>query len=404
MKIISLEAENVKCLKAISIKPDGSLVVIGGENGNGKSSILDSIEYALGGSKHIPTKPIREGQEKARIVLDLGEMQVIRTFTQNGTNLVVKSKEGATFASPQAMLDKIVGDLSFDPLEFCRMDSKKRLETLKRVIGLDFTDLDKKRTETFNKRADVNRRGKELKAKTEGVVEYKDVAEKELSVSELSVRLTDAINKNQKLDEAKRCLDHNKSRLTKIDEQIKRLTEEKSMVESTITKEEFTIKNIKRIDLSEIQDKINSAEETNRKIRSNLDKKKLEAELQTMRDQSEAMSVALKNIDETKQQMVENAKFPIKGLSFGEDEVLLNGIPFDQISQGEKIKISTAMGLVLNPTLKILLIRDGSLLDTKNLEIVAKMAAKVDAQVWIERVGKGKECQLIIQDGEIIND
>ena len=98
---------------------------------------------------------------------------------------------------------------------------------------------------------------------------------------------------------------------------------------------------------------------------------------------------------------MEKAKFPIKGLAFDEETVTFNGIPFDQISQGERIKISVAIGLVLNPKLKILLIRDASLLDEKNLEMVAKMAQKMDAQVWLERVGKGKECQIIISDGSI---
>ena len=402
MKIVSLEAENVKCLKAIEIKPDGCMVVIGGDNGNGKSSILDSIEYALGGSKHIPDNTIRNGQEKARIVLDLGDIQVTRTFTKNGTNLVVKSKEGATFPSPQAMLDKIVGNLSFDPSEFFRMDNKKRIETLKKLVGLDFTELTKNYKDAFDTRTDINRRGKELKAQYDSLSRCNDVPDKEVSIAELSKQLTDALAVNQKLDEAKRSLDHNKSRLIKIDEQIKQLTKEKELVESFIGKEESTLKKIKRIDLSEIQNNINSAEEINKKVRANDTKKALETALQELREKSEAISIALKGIDETKQQMMENAKFPIKGLAFDEETVTFNGISFDQISQGERIKISVAMGLVLNPKLKILLIRDASLLDQKNLDMVAKMAAKMDAQVWLERVGKGKECQIIISEGSIV--
>jgi DNA repair exonuclease SbcCD ATPase subunit len=200
MKIVSLEAENVKCLKAIEIKPDGNLVVIGGDNGNGKSSILDSIEYALAGGKHIPEKPIREGQEKARIVLDLGDLQVIRTFTKNGTNLVVKSKEGATFPSPQDMLNKILGNLSFDPLEFVRMDNRQRIETLKKLVGIDFTELNNRYKAAFDKRTDTNRRGKELKAQYDSLPFHKDVPDKEVSVSELSKQLTNALSANQKLN------------------------------------------------------------------------------------------------------------------------------------------------------------------------------------------------------------
>lgn len=404
MKIVSLEAENIKCLKAIEIKPDGNMVVIGGENGNGKSSILDSIEYALGGSKHIPGQPIRNGQEKARIVLDLGDIQVTRTFTKNGTNLVVKSKDGATFATPQAMLDKIVGNLSFDPSEFFRMDDKKRIETLKTLVGLDFTELNKNHKEAFDTRTDINRRGKELKAQYESLSYCKDVPDKEVSVAELSKQLTDAIFKNQKLSNDKRSLENNQLRITRIDEQIKQLMEEKTKIESYVKKDRYTVEDLKEIDVSEIQNNINSAEEINKKVRANDAKRALETALQELRGKSEAISIALKGIDETKQQMMEKAKFPIKGLAFDEETVTFNSIPFDQISQGERIKISVAMGLVLNPKLKILLIRDASLLDEKNLEMVAKMAQKMDAQVWLERVGHGKECQIIISDGTIVKN
>jgi len=404
MKIVSLEAENIKCLKAIEIKPDGHMVVIGGENGNGKSSILDSIEYALGGSKHVPGQPIRNGQEKARIVLDLGDIQVTRTFTKNGTNLVVKSKEGATFPTPQAMLDKIVGNLSFDPSEFFRMDNKKRIEILKKLVGLDFTELNKSHKEAFDSRTDINRRGKELKAQYDGLPFNKDVPDKEVSVAELSKQLTDALSSNQKLNEVKRSLDNNQSKIDNINKQIAQLTEERSKIETYINTEQSQLKKLKTVDVTEIQNQIASSEDINNKIRQNIKKNSLNVELEKLREESQSLSGELESITTSKNEMMEKAKFPIKGLAFDEETVTFNNIPFDQISQGERIKISVAMGLVLNPKLKILLIRDASLLDKKNLEMIAKMAEKMDAQVWLERVGTGKECQIVIQDGMIIQE
>ncbi len=101
MKIVALEVENVKYLRVVNIEPNGSLVIVGGDNAAGKTSVLDSIEYALNGASSIPAKPIRNGQKKARVVLDWGDIQVTRTFTEKGTNLTVKNKDCATFASPQ---------------------------------------------------------------------------------------------------------------------------------------------------------------------------------------------------------------------------------------------------------------------------------------------------------------
>jgi hypothetical protein len=177
--------------------------------------------------------------------------------------------------------------------------------------------------------------------------------------------------------------------------------EERSKIEKYIDVEKKQLEKLKIIDTVEIQEKISSSEDINNKIRENIKKRSLNVELEKLRDESQSLSGELESITKNKNEMMEKAKFPIKGLSFDDNNVIFNNIPFDQASQGEKIKISTAMGLVLNPTLKILLIRDGSLLDAKNLEIVAKMAEKMDSQIWIERVGKGKECSVIISNGEI---
>jgi recombinational DNA repair ATPase RecF len=129
MRIIQLTAENFKRLRAVQIKPDGNIVQITGRNAQGKTSCLDAISTVLGGAGQTCRAPIRKGQEKAKIICDLGDLTVTRTFTATGGGtLTVANKEGARFTSPQAVLDKLVGRLSFDPLAFSRMDSNHQLE------------------------------------------------------------------------------------------------------------------------------------------------------------------------------------------------------------------------------------------------------------------------------------
>ena len=84
MKIIKLEAENIKRLVAVEITPDGHMVQISGRNGAGKTSVLDAIWWALAGADAIQAKPIREGETTAHITLDLGEIVVERSFTSKG--------------------------------------------------------------------------------------------------------------------------------------------------------------------------------------------------------------------------------------------------------------------------------------------------------------------------------
>ena len=120
MKIISLTAENVKRLRAVEITPDGNVVTITGRNAQGKTSVLDAIWLALGGgaASKGTIRPIRDGEEKASVRLDLGDLVVTRTWTGDKTALTVTAADGAKYTSPQGILDALVGRLSFDPLEF----------------------------------------------------------------------------------------------------------------------------------------------------------------------------------------------------------------------------------------------------------------------------------------------
>lgn len=175
MKIVALQAENIKKLVAVEIKPDGNLVQITGANGQGKTSILDAISWALEGQGVIQGEPIRKGQTKAWVKLDLGDMIVERTFKKTDTgettsSISVKSKEGAKFPSPQAMIDKLIGRLAFDPLAFARMKPREQFDELKRLVpGLDFEKVEAQQKADFEARTNWNRKAKESKIAAEAI-------------------------------------------------------------------------------------------------------------------------------------------------------------------------------------------------------------------------------------------
>ena len=143
MKIIKLQAENIKRLKAVEITPDpnGNLVIISGKNDQGKTSVLDSIWFALGGKKAIQTRPIRSGEDHASITIDLGDYIVERSWTADDKSyLAVRNAQGATFPGPQALLDRLVGDLTFDPLEFASTNKSNQIDILKSAIDVPFNE------------------------------------------------------------------------------------------------------------------------------------------------------------------------------------------------------------------------------------------------------------------------
>lgn len=412
MKIVQLTSENIKRIRAITITPNGNTVIIGGDNGQGKTSAIDSIAMALGGGKLIPATPIRRGQKHARIEVDLGDLIVERRFTSKGSTLTVLPKDGRdAFKSPQGVLDKLVGKLSFDPLEFVTMKPDAQLKTLKDLVGLDLSDLEAKRKEFYEQRYLLNVEAKQLEGQVEGLREHKGVPDEQVSVESLlaeidateahnaqAERLQSQIMQNQ--DAAKRCEDE----IARLRARAMELKAEKENYEASVVALKEQVATFQPKDTEALKEQIKTAGELNRKIQENESRKRLASLMRQKNAESQKLTLKIEDVDSEKEQRLAEAEFPVKGLSFSEDGVLLNGLPFEQASSAEQLKVSIAMGIAMNPKLKVLLIRDGSLLDDQSLATVAEMAEKHDAQVWIERVSKGDECQVIIEDGLISED
>lgn len=175
MKIIELTAENVKRLRAIDITPDEHLQVVAGRNAQGKTSVLDAIWLALGGgtASKATARPIRDGEDTARVRLDLGDLVVTRTWTGDKTTLRVESSDGARYSSPQGVLDALVGRLSFDPLAFTHLSARDQVGALLDIVDLPFDPaaLDRRRADLFEDRTRIGRDGKAAEGPDLGVIE-----------------------------------------------------------------------------------------------------------------------------------------------------------------------------------------------------------------------------------------
>lgn len=403
LKIIQLTAENIKRLQAVTITPEGSVEIIGGDNAQGKTSCLDAIEMALNGGKSIPPNPIRRGQKKARVVVDLGELKVERRFTNKGSILEVTAANGLKQNSPQAILDELTGKLTFDPLAFIQMKATDQLKTLKDLVGINFDDLEVKRQNLYAERTELNRDVKNLEGQLEGIPEHED-APTVIVVSDLMAQLDTVEAHNREVATQTQQVESLNAQITALEEEAERLLAGmnaiKSEVEAKVAEREW-IDVPTLLDTAELKAQIASAETINQKAREVEERKRVEKLLKAKRNESTKLSLAIENIDGEKEARLTEAKFPVPNLSFGENGVLLNNLPLEQASAAEALKVSVAMGFALNPRLKVLLIRDGSLLDEHSLRTVAEMAQAHDGQVWIERVSKGAECSVIIENGLI---
>lgn len=436
MRIIQMTASNVKRLTAVDIKADGGVVVVSGKNAAGKSSVLDAIEMALRG-RAIPSEPVRRGAEKAEIRLELGERDdegnflpgeegkdliVTRKIRPDGTNtLEVTSPNGLKHGSPQKLLDALHGNVAFDPLEFTRMKPREQAEVLKAVTGLDFGDIDNNRQAAYDTRTAANRELQAAKGHLESMPIYEGFEPIDVAGAMKELEAAEAVNKGNQdkrgalldlqriygdlhgiladaeaeVKEARDEVARKKAEVALAEKALALMLEEKAKCSAAAAV-------LQDIDPEPLRQRIRDAEEVNAKVRANDAREETVAAVAERTELVRELTDRIGNLDEQKRKMLAATDMPIDGLKFSDaDGVTFWDIPFEQCSQAEQLRISTAIGFAQNPELKVLLIRDGSLLDEDNRKLLAEMADEVGGQLWLEVVGDDAQATVVIEDGAV---
>lgn len=422
MKIVQFNAENIKKLRAVEITPKGEIVTIAGRNGQGKSSILDSIWWALTGTSHIQEQPIRKGETKARIRLDLGEIVVERRFTESGgSSLFVDNAEGARYTSPQKMLDALLGELSFDPLAFCRMEPRKQFDELRRVakVEVDLDKLEGLSRSDFAKRTDVNRDAKAKRAQAEGIIVPAGTPEEPVNEDALVEELQKAGEHNADIEARKTRRESALAAVAfgkqKADEKMAeavRLRDQAAAVEAEAASLLDSAKELEDrlrgaeelpppIDLAGVRVRIADARTVNRNVELKKTRAALIEAAEGFEAQARELTASIEARDQAKAAAIATAKMPVEGLSFGDGHVTYNGIPLAQASTAEQLRVSLGIAMAANPKIRVIRIQDGSLLDEDSMAEVAAMAKANDYQVWIERVSTDGKVGIVIEDGAV---
>ena len=425
-KIVKLDIENVMRIKAVHIEPDGNVVILGGKNAQGKTAVLDAISMGIGGMKLCPEVPIREGQERAEISLTLGEMEVTRKFWKGPggelkSSLTVKNAEGQPLSPPQKTLDDLIGRLAFDPLEFARMSPADARETLRELVGLDVEQLEDELGRVFRSRTEA---GQEKRA-AQAVVDELPVPGEEqarTSTDAITAEMATAANRQAEFEELKGALaratqerDNCQDRLNALVEQMQLMTSAIGNMENLVREGNLLVKraesevgDFKIPDIEAIRERLASAMALNRgadEIRYARER------YQEKVEQAETAAEKWKKLDTEHNQIFHEIKkrteavtYPIPNLELRTEGVYYQGVPFEQGSRAERIKVSLAMGMALNDKLRILLIRDGSVLDADSMATIADLAEQHDFQFWIEmaRGYEGAAGAVIIDDGGVV--
>lgn len=413
MKIIELRIENVQRVRAVTIRPLGksSTVIVGGANAQGKTSVLDAIQMALGGARAMSAEPIRRGAKQASIVADLGELVVERVITKSGTTLTVRDRDGHKKRAPQEILDALCSKVSFDPLEFSRQDPRKQNETLRKLIpALDFSALDAEREKLYSKRTETGKDAKRVRAHADSIPVTPSMAAEPIQISDLLAELRQAQTAHQTVTAAQGQLSTAQARLAAADDEYARAEAAFRQAESKRAGARLALKAGERAvaeasadlpDLAAIEVRIRNAEAINRNAQRRAERDGHEKRAGELDAEVDALTKQIEAIDQRKVERLSAAAFPVPGLGMTEDGPTLEGVPLAQASGAQKLRVSVAIGLALNPKVKVLLVRDASLLDDAHLRLIEEMADAADAQIWLERVGKADPCAVVICDGQV---
>ncbi len=414
MNVVGIKTENIQKLVAVEFSPGDDVIVVTGKNGSGKSSLLDSIFFAITGKK--VDDPVRHGEDRAEVVVDLGEYIVKRVWTQGGkvNRVEVSNSEGAVFKSPQAMLDKMVGAISFDPQAFQDMKSDKQYRMLAELVGVDFSEMDTDRKKLYDERTLLNSDLKNKRALLETAdVPPEGAPTERVSASKLLAEKATLDEKHEahttwqnNLDEAVEDETIIKGQLETALEEVEKLREQMNVVNADILRfQESPIELVPQSEFDSIDGAIADIDNQNalfteaeiaRENINNLSKAADEAAIL-----SHNRTIAINQIDDTRIDMLESVEMPLDGLTMENEQVIYNGTLMSQLSDGEALEVSTAIAMAMNPKLKVILIRRGSLLDHDMIKIVTDMIRKKGYQLWIELVGDPTEVSLHIEDGGV---
>lgn len=407
-----LEIENVKRIKAVKIEPSATgLTIVGGNNNQGKTSVLDAIAWALGGNKYKPSQAQREGSQvppTLKIVMSNGLI-----VERKGKNASLKVIDPNGQKGGQQLLDSFVEELAINLPKFMDSTPKEKAETLLQIIGVgnQLAELELKEKELYNNRHAIGviADQKEKFAKEQ---EFYPEAPKELvSIAELIQQQQAILAKNGENARKRQNVATIKMQYENAESAVDRLKQElaKAIDERDKYKQDLAIAQKDAMELhdestAEIEENIQQIDDINRKVRANLDKEKAEEDAKEIRQKYNALSVEIEDVRKQKRDLLTNADLPLEGLSVDDGELLYLGQRWDNMSGSQQLQVATAIVRKLKPECGFVLIDKLEQMDQVTLQQFGAWLEQEGLQAIATRVSTGDECSIIIDDGYSIEN
>ena len=412
VKINSLEFENVKRIKAVALTPaQNGLTVIGGKNGQGKTSVLDTLAWVLGGESYKPSEATRQGSvipPDLKVKLSNGLI-----VERKGKNSTLKVTDPSGSKGGQQILNQFVEQLAINLPKFLNQSSKEKANTLLKIIGVGdkLYELENKEKSIYDQRTAIGRIADQKKKFASEMTTYEGVPLEPLSAADLIQQQQTILAKNgenQRLRNKVAELTTEKNRLWAKVESLKEELQKYETAYAQITLDvETACKSAEQLhdeSTEELQKNIADIDAINIKVRANLDKEKAEIDTEGYKKQYDTMSGEIEQLREQKMSLLKSANLPLPGLSVEDGELTYNGFKWDAMSGADQLKVSTAIVRKLNPECGFVLLDKLEQMDVDTLNEFGAWLEAEGLQAIATRVSTGDECSIIIEDGYVAGE
>lgn len=449
-EVALLAVRDFKGAQDIRIEPGArrNFILITGENGAGKSSAMDAFRVALGGTKWMPAKPVRDGADKSEITVRIikltgehaGDYTVTRTIKGAGadvrTTLKIVGPDGGTIGSPQSWLDKIIADRFIDPSAFLLKEAKEQRKILLEAAGVDVDGLDVDRERAFKARTDENRALKAAETRRAGIQPMTAAPDAARPIDQIQAeldqvdaaaragedaardaeRLAAALTQHEqaqadhrrRLEELERQAEQLRAQIAAGDERTERGRAAVADARAKVPTVEVTSELAARRTALRAEQQRSSASAAWRAQKHERDRQiaAADAEVAARQAAADKLSAEIAAIDEMKAALLAGADMPIAGLEVTDDGILVTGargpVPLEQASQAEQLRVAIAIA-IRRQKLRDVMVRHGAFFSPeKGLATLAQVAEDLGCRVWVERPGEAtRDRAVVIRDGRV---
>ena len=402
VKISSFEIENVKRVKAVALEPTANgLTVLGGKNGQGKTSVLDAIAWALGGNKFAPSEPYREGSTiPPHLKIELSNGIVVERSGKNSSLKVIDTNGNK---GGQALLDEFISQFALDLPKFMNSNGKEKADILLQIIGVGdkLYELETEEEKLYNQRHAIGQIADQKQKFANEMIEYKNMPDEPVSAADLIKKQQDILARNGENQRKREQKERYEFELLQAQTAFETAKAKLAEAEQNAATARKSAENLVDESTAELEKSIDEIDEINRKIRANLDKAKADEDAKIYAEQYADLTNKIESLRKEKYALLNNAELPLPGLSVQDKELTYNGYKWDNMSGSEQMKVATAIIRKLNPNCGFVLLDKLEQMDVDTLSDFNNWLEKEGLQAIATRVSNSNECSIIIEGGYV---